>query len=441
MKTHRYVSAKRSWLVLCCVSVLTIAPVAVLGAAGNAEDQFFEEAVSQIDGQEVINRAEIVRPRRMAFLFDASAAEFSEFDRLMVYNSILTAIFDANPQVVILESLETSVPPTFEDRQQLARQIDADSWVLVMMNGTFDNVSFYTELFDLLTLETFGDKTIDTGLRLDYRVLSRGFWDDLKNGISENFEGVVDRQDVKITALPGTEILGISDPAIVIPEGGPIEISLQSPAVYTFKAKLPGYYSLVDNFYLGYDAYDLDVNQKKKVVWGAELGLNNLQFLDLQGFFFIIPADFFVRLGFTTYALGIYFINDGLYLFRSNPLSTVQLHLGYYFFESQSFLRLYAAMGIQLRIEHREERFGLDTTAPAALSFASGLEYSFPGRGFRLFVEYNPLLYFPKDVEKFRQASFPSKYIGNENKIPGFLFTDNVAFSYTNFVVGVRYFF
>ncbi len=54
------------------------------------------------------------RPRFMIYLFDAEPGTLSTTERFLLYNSILAAATEANPDVVLLESPDETVPQTPE---------------------------------------------------------------------------------------------------------------------------------------------------------------------------------------------------------------------------------------------------------------------------------------------------------------------------------------
>ena len=367
-------------------------------------------------------QADFSRPRRMVFFFDAPET-FSVGEHFFIYNSALTAIYGSNPEVVILESEETKIPPTPEGKQELARRVDADSWVFVQVQGDPSNVTFYYETFDMLTFKRIGEKTIDTKLRIDLRALTRSnLWSDLVSAIRDNYSALLNREDLTITGLPGTVISNLpSEEEIVLDETGSVTMSLQTPFAYNYRAALNGYYTVQEEFYLGFEDITLELEQKPAINWSLEFSLNNIQFLGFQAYWFPVPADVFISFGFTTYALGLYFISNSPELFHVNPLSVLKLHFGSYFFDKANLLRPYSAIGAGLRIEHSAERFGIDETTPVEISLVGGLEYSFPDRFLRFYVEYNPIMFISNDVQEFRAKSFWN-YLFTNNEIPGYVF-------------------
>ena len=419
-----------------------------------------------VEDEEVIKQADFVRPRRMVFLFDVPSDTFTDFEKFFVYNSVLTDIYGANPEVVILESEEQEVPPTVEARQELVRRVDADSWVFVQVQGDVSNVTFYHETYDLLTIKKFGEKTIETGLRLDLRTLSRGdIWRDLVIAIQDNYSNLLDQENVTITGLPGTVIADVilqnpvayiyralldgyyptgtviadvtPNSEIVLDATGDVTVALQNPAAYTYRALLDGYYPIQEEFFLGFEPRLIELEQKPTISWSVDFLLNNFQFVGVRAYWFPVPADWFIRFGFTTYAFGLYLIDNSPAIIGANPLTVITLQTGLFLFDKINLLRPYLALGAGLRVEHSTTRVGLAENTPVELSLVAGVEYSFPDRFLRVYAEYSPTMYISEDITEFKNASFLN-YLLPDGTAPGYVSADNLSFDLRSFSVGVR---
>lgn len=407
----------------------------------------FAAATAEDSGENVVDDTIFQRQRRMLFLFDAPE-DFSEYEKFFIYNSVLAAISRASPEVVILESEEVEVPAVFEDRQLLVRESDADSWVFVQVQGDRSNTTFYYETFDLLTLTTYGETTIETGLRIDLRTISRGTqWDGLAKTIRDNYFYLIDREDVSINAPPGAVITGLSSDEIIIDESGNTVVSLFNPAIYNYHVDLNGHYSIEEEFYLGFTEFDLEIDPIPTINFALELSFNSFQFLGFQAYWYPVPANWFVGLGFTTYSLGLYLVNDTPDLVRSNPLTTIKLQSGIYLFDEINLLRPYISLGAGLRIVHipddpdttaEDGIFEINKATPLEISLALGVELSLDDRFVRVFAEYVPVMFISSDIEEFRDASFLN-YLYSSNEIPGYTFLENLAFDFRNFAVGMRF--
>ncbi|MGI9256782.1 MAG: hypothetical protein ACR2PY_07605 [Salinispira sp.] len=416
--------------VLCIVCILSLLSAAV-HAGGSSEEVSDSET-------EVIEQIDFTRPRRMVFLFEAPES-FSEFNKFFIYNSVLTQIFGSTPEVVILESEEDEIPPTFEGKQELIRRTDADSWVFVQVQGDLNNVTYYYETFDLLKLIKFGETTIETGLRLDFKALSRGIiWEGLVEVIKENFFYLVNEEKLTINALPGTTISGLTSEDILIDETGATALDLPNPAIYSYRAVINGHYPIENELYLGFNETTLELEQKSTIRWNLDILLNNFQFFGVNVAWFPVPADVFFKLGFKTYAFGLYLISNSPDILRTNPLSVIRLDGGFYFLDKINLLRPYLALGAGLRLDHSEGKF-IDEITPAEISLTLGAEISLPDRFLRFYAEYNPIMFISTDINEFKAASFLN-YLFSDNEIPGFIFADEtLAFDLRNFNLGVRF--
>jgi len=418
-----------AFLMFCMISA------AAWGQAGDAP-QAASGVVpgSQVTGGDnVVKYAEFARPRRMIYYFQADPEEFNSFDRSVLYRSVLMAVGSANPNVVLLESPESEVPATQQGMEELARQIDADCWLRVSLTGGMANARIEVETFDILKQQRFGAQVIEPGYPLDYRTVSNGFWDSVTNTIRTDYGAVVDTLRVTVEGVPGTRVAGLGSKELVLGEGGALEITLPNPATYTIDAVAPGFYPVKRTFYLGYDALVEKLDQVRAARFGVDVDMNALQFPGARFWYFPVPATLYVRGGFTTYAIGMYFINSTPSILRGNPLTRLEAGAGWFFSPPGRNIRLYAGGDLGLRIAHGVGDFGIDPYAPVAADITAGIEYS-PGVHLRFFAEYSPTVYYTPDSAQFRLVSFP----GGE-AVPGYLFFQGYSVDIRSFRVGIRY--
>lgn len=172
---------------------------------------------------------------------------------------------------------------------------------------------------------------------------------------------------------------------------------------------------------------------------------NNLQFPGSRFWYFFTLAEFFLRGGLTTYAIGLYLVDSTPSVFESSPPTNIKLSTGIYLSPPEADLRFYAAGGLFLRLVHSivrdaddqlEVTFGAEEAAPFGLELAAGAEYS-PWLGFKFFFEYAPQLYYTADGEEFQQRTFPTA-LYPDGVVPGWWFPQYVALDYRNTVVGFR---
>ncbi len=433
MKGLRTTNATRLFAML-VAGLALIAPVSAQDPGTNASNE------------PIVEFATFSRPRRMIFFFEVTEDTLTEYDRFVLYNSIMATAGSANPDVIVLEAPDTAVPPTLEGKHDLARIIDADAWLYVSIAGSMDDLRAEIETFDILRQTYHGALTIQPGVRTDARTLSRGFWDPIAETIRSSYGQVVDTVEVRITAQPGTRITGLAETAIEL-DGTEITVPLPNPATYTYRAELVGHYPIDDTFYLGFDSVQIELEHIRGARWGVELYGNNIQFPGMNVTRYLIPATAFVRTGFTTYALGVYLVegfSGNAPLVSGNPLTNLSAHAGLYFSEPGRDLRWYGGGGAFLRLVHDFAAdadggpvFGVEPTAPFGFTPFAGIEYS-PWLSLRFFVEYAPLLYRTVDSDEFRARSFPL-HLYPDGRIPGYLFFDSFALDFRNVAVGVRF--
>ncbi len=388
----------------------------------------------QITGEnDVVNFAEFARPRRMIYYFQADPEEFSAFDRSVLYRSVLMAVGSANPNVVVLESPDAEVPATSRGKEELARQIDADCWLLVSAFGGMDNARFEAATFDILKQQTFGAQVIEPGYPLDYRTITQGFWDSVAATIRNDYGSVVDTLRVTVRGLSGTRVSGLGSSEMTINENGELAVTLPNPATYTISATAPGYYPVTRTFYLGYSPVTEELQQVRAARMGVDLAGSTLQFPSAHFWYFPVPATLYLRGGVTTYAVGLYLVNSTPAVLQGNPLTRLELGAGWYFTAPGKSLRTYAGADLMVRIAHGVNVFGIDSYAPIAGAAVAGIEYS-PTLSFHFFAEYNPTIYLTPDSAAFRLVSFPEG-----QTIGGFLFANGYSIDLRSYSVGVRF--
>jgi hypothetical protein len=378
------------------------------------------------------------RPRYMIYLFESEEGTLAPEQGFVLYNSILAAVAQANPDVVVLESPDPAVPRTKAGREELARRINADCWLHVAADGGFENLTVTVETFDILRQETLGSQVIRPGFVVDFRTISRGFWGGIVAAIKDGYSRVVDLTSLTVRGKPGTEVQGVPGGTLTIGESGVVEQKVPYPSVFGLRARAPGYYEVERPMSLGIDALSVDLGQVAKPWFGAELRLSSLQFPGVRFWVSIIPAEVFTRLGFTTQMIGIYPIDNAPSIFAfSSPLSMVELDVGLYLLPAEQQFRLFAALGGYLRIAHPAGYFGLDTGAAAgAVTLSIGGDYS-PSRRLRFVFDYQPAFILAPDPQRFINLSFvPNSYPSGE--VPGYVLLPWGLFDLRNFTVGVR---
>ena len=402
-------------------------------------DQAAPSASATPSDQSGLNTGAFGRPRYMIYFFQAEQDTLSPPQEFVLYNSILAAVAEANRDVIILESPDKSVPSSQEGKEELARRINADSWLSVVASGGFSNPTIEVETYDILRQKTFGQEIIRPGFVVDYRTISMGFWDNLAKAIKDNYGRVVDLSTLTVHGRPGTTLEGIPGGPYTVDQSGTWSRQVPYPSAFTVRARAGGYYDVSRPLFLGIEPQAVDLGQVKKPWFGAELNLSSLQFPSFRAWFSIVPASIFVRLGITTQLVGVYLIDNapGL-LVAGAPLSLLELDGGMYLNAPEQLLRFYVAAGGYLRVTHPPApTFAIDTNAaPGAVTISLGGEFS-PSRRVRFVAEYQPAFILAADPDKFISLSFvPNSF--PSGSVPGYVVLPYGLFDLRTLYLGVR---
>ncbi|MGA2612965.1 MAG: hypothetical protein ABSG38_05890 [Spirochaetia bacterium] len=379
------------------------------------------------------------RPRFMIYLFQAEQDTLSSTERFVLYNSILAAATEANPDVVLLESPDQTVPDTRQGREELARRINADCWLSVSASGGFGNLTIQAETFDILRQQTFGQEIIRPGFVVDYRTISRGFWDKIVEAIKTSYSRIVDVTTFTVHGVPGTELTGVPGGPYRLDKSGTLEKKIPYPSSFIMKARASGYYDLEEPLFLGIEPLAVTLNQVRKPRFGAEVRLSSFQFPGVRFWWYVVPAQIFVRLGATTQLFGLYPIdNSPSVVVVGSPLSQVGLDAGLYVLPAESLLRFYVGVGGYLRFSHPPApSFTIDTqAAPGAITLSLGAEYS-PSRRLRFVADYEPAFILASNPQQFINLSFVANSFPS-GQVPGYVILPWGLFDLRNLYLGLR---
>jgi len=378
------------------------------------------------------------RPRYMVYLFEAEEDTLSPEQNFLLYNSILSAVAEANKDVVILESPDPSVPRTREGREELARRVNADSWLSVVASGGFQNLTVEVDVFDILRQESTAHEIIRPGFVVDSRTIARGFWDGMVADISKDYSRIVDFTTLTVRGRPGTELVGVPGGPYRIGSTGTLVEKIPYPSVFLLRARAAGAYEVERPLTLGIDKTEVDLGQVSKPWIGVEASLSSLQFPMVRVWGSIIPALLFARLGVSTQIIGLYPIDNAQsVLVTGSPLSFLSLDVGLYVLPAENLFRIYVAAGGYLRFSHPSGYFGLDNDgAPGAITATVGAEYS-PSRRVRFLLAYEPALILAPDPQKFVKISFVTNSYPS-GQVPGYVVLPWGLIDLRNVYVGMR---
>jgi hypothetical protein len=379
------------------------------------------------------------RPRFMIYLFNAEQDTLSPEEKFVLYNSVLASVTEANPDVVLLESPDSAVPTTQQGKEELARRINADCWLSVSASGGFANLTLQVETFDILRQETFGQEIIRPGFVVDFRTISRGFWDNLDAAIKTSYARIVDLSTLTIHGRPGTELTGVPGGPYRIDASGTLVEKIPYPSSFTMKARAGGYYDEEQSLFLGITPLTITLDQVAKPRFGFEARLSSFQFPGLRFWWYPLPAQVFIRLGLTTQMVGIYPIDNAPNVLAvGSPLSQLELDAGLFVSPAENLLRFFVGAGGYLRFSHPPAPgFAIDNEgAPGALTLSLGVEYS-PSRRLRFAVEYEPAFILASNPQQFINLTFVANSFPS-GQVPGYYMLPWGLFDLRNLYLGLR---
>jgi hypothetical protein len=349
----------------------------------------------------------------MIYFYETEPGSLSDFERFLLYNSILTDVAAASEVVVLVESPDREVPITRAGKEELALRVDADSWLNVYVAGGLSDLTVQAELYDMSSGQVTDEVIVRPGFPVTPRTLAIGFWADISAAISDDFEPLITANEVTITARPETVISQLPGGPYQIDATGQIRLILPTPATYQVSAELPGFVRASESFYLGDLPRDLTLLQPRAYRFAVAIAASSFQFPSARFRYHIVPGSWFARLGITSQALfALNFVpNRPLILGPGeSPLSTIYLDGGTLLGELDDFVRISLAAGGFLRFQHQP--FQLDTDAASGgVHLSVGAEL-WPWqrtpilRNFRLFAEYQPTWFFAGDPQLFYERSF-----------------------------------
>ena len=216
----------------------------------------------------------------------------------------------------------------------------------------------------------------------------------------------------------GSIIRGFSAGSLALDSQGTAEIDLAAPAVHSYTLYSPVHYPQKGSVFIDVTGAEIEIEaeERKPLFLDVYMADFNVPGLEL-GVRFGKKRGLFVKGGGYSYLFTIIPMLDdpeeryGFIL--SEPLSVMNIHMGFMISPWERLCRLYLSAGLFARLVHSERYFGIDPIGPWGASVSAGLEIT-AGKKLRLYCEYYPLLYFTKNLEYLENffswgaVSFPS---------------------------------
>ena len=216
----------------------------------------------------------------------------------------------------------------------------------------------------------------------------------------------------------GSIVKGFSSEDLYLDSQGAVVLDLAAPAVYSYTLYSPGHYPQKGSVLIDVAGAEIEIEaeNRKPLFLDFYMADFNVPGLEL-GVRFGKNRGLFVKGGGYSYLFTLIpMLNDpeeryGFIL--SEPLSVMNIHIGFMISPWERPYRLYLSAGLFARLVHSARYFGIDPIGPWGTSVSAGLEIT-AGKRLRLYCEYYPLLYFTKNLEYLENlfswgaVSFPS---------------------------------
>jgi hypothetical protein len=367
------------------------------------------------DGPEFTTR------RLLLAVSKAQDSAISDNDLLLLSRSILVRLQQASAELVVVEGVGEG-----DDDEALgsrATAAGADGWIRVRVSGDWASLGLEVASFDMLSSETVMDATFRREGWASAQNLSMETWSDVTGPIAGHYRLIVASSTpstervarLTVTALPGTVISGLDGGEQTVDESGTASWSLGVPRQYTLRAKLPGRLFVTQTILLASDR-DLALEQPQEPRWTTELSLSDLSYLGAAVTLSAKDRYVYTRLGFTTYLLDLTLGSDGVFV--SQPLTSLFLQLGAYFFRGLGPVDGYLAIEPFLRVVHESGApLALEPLSSWGIRWIVGAELALPG-GAKLFFEYTPTDYvtsFPTLFKASLGSDTPAGWRFNES--------------------------
>ena len=228
---------------------------------------------------------------------------------------------------------------------------------------------------------------------------------------------------------PETRITGLPGGPLVTSAYGVASANLEAPSSYRLRVSLDGYNPTEQEVFVDADR-EVQIVQQPASTLSAEASFFNAFFLGGDLGYYFLPNTAFLKVGVTSFLLGLSLSRDSL--IYSFPLMHVNVQVGCYWAPGDASLRWYTAIGGFFRfvfIPGFPPR--IDALSPGGFQFDLGAEIPIAGRS-RFFFEYLPMLYL---------SSYPDLFVDSlGSRVPfGYVPLAIGALNFVNVRFGVRW--
>ncbi len=396
-------------------------------------------ACAFVDAQETA-ATDTLAPRRMLLSVARDAdGTFTPNDLLQISRSLQIKLLSATAEIDVVEPAEGITDHSSTGLNAAARAAGADSWLSVSAGGGWAALKLSVRSSDLIADTTVLDITVMRTGWESSQDLSGEEWAEIIQPIAGHYHrvavAVVAPQGpalarVTVTALPGTRITGLGEPALIVDESGAASREMPAAHQYTLDASLSGYFFISQQIFLAADKV-VSFVQKPESTWSLDALLQDRGYPGVSFGWSPIPGRVTLKLGIRTYLFGLAF--DAAGVISSSPLSDVLIQGIVSPIAELGPVRPYLGLEGFLRVDHPAGSVpSLDGLSPGGAKAIVGVELmTTPGGGF--FLEYAPIMYFTETPELLKAA------LGPGSLPPGWIFSPASALNMLSFRAGYRW--
>lgn len=324
--------------------------------------------------------------------------------------SLALSLRDALPRVRLIEYGPADFPASMESRAGETARLGADCWLLVAITVDGAGWTLRVQSYDMLARTMTIDTSFTRTDAVDLLQAPHEHWEEIASLVRETYQEETaarmprnERRTAKllIHAQPDTSISGLPGGPLVASRYGVASADVDAPSSYRLHATLEGYVPADVEVYVPEDR-DVQIVQKPSAAWSIDAGFFNALFFDVEAGWFFLPGTAFVRVGLTSFLVGLALNGDAvLYSF---PLVHVNAQIGRYWGSEAAAFRPYTTFGGFIRIASLPGvPLRIDPLSPCGFTLGIGADILLAGTS-RFFFEYVPMLYLSTYADLFVES-------------------------------------